>query len=168
MQKRPLAPHDVFNAVDMTERTVLASGTPFTPKLPPTLHDCLLLVVTPNVLTILSLSGVQNILSLLVTVCVSILAETPTVFNAFEMTIFTAITNGSKVETFKWMPDEWIASNETVKASHKIEHVDVANENCGFDILMRLQPFLEIANRSIEVFSVLNNVLMTLQLGWKV
>ena len=162
MNKRPLALHDVYDAVDMTERTVLASGTPFSPKIPQPLLDCLILIVTPNVLNILSLIGVQNVLSLIVTVCIAMLAEKPTVFNAFEMTIFSAITSGSKVETFKWMPEEWLASLETRQAEHEIEHIDVENENCGFDVLMRLQPFLEIAHRSIEVFSALNNTLMTL------
>ena len=91
----------MFDAVDMTERTVLAAGTPFSPKLPQALRDCLLLIVTPNVLNVLSLIGVQNILSLVVTVCISMLAERQTVFNALEMTIFSAITNGSNVEVFQ-------------------------------------------------------------------
>ena len=34
MNKRPLALHDVYDAVHMTEMTVLAAGTPFSPKLP--------------------------------------------------------------------------------------------------------------------------------------
>ena len=144
MQKRPLTLHDVFDAVDMTERTVLASGTPSTPKLPQMLHDCLLLIVTPDVLNLLSLSRVQNISSLVVTVCVSIIANAPTVFNPFEMIIFAAITSGSKVNTFRWMPEGWLASLSAQQASHEITHIDVSTENDGFDILMRLQPFLKL------------------------
>ena len=71
MQKRPLTLHDVYDAVDITERTALAAGRPFSPKLPQALRDCLLLIVTPNVLNVLSLIGVQNILSLIVTVSIA-------------------------------------------------------------------------------------------------
>ena len=45
---------------------------------------------------------------------------------------------------------------------HELKHVDVENDNCGFDILMRLEPFLGIAHRSIDVFRVLNGSMMTL------
>ena len=162
MQQSPLSLHDVFNAVDLTERTVLASGTPFTPVLPQPLYDCLLLVVAPNVLNVLSLTGVHKILWLIATVCITIIADEPRVFNEFEMTLYMAITNRSKLETFRWMPENWIASLATPQAVHEIKHVDVMNENAGFDILMRLEPFLEIAHRSIDVFKILNNSLMTL------
>ena len=55
IQKRPVTLRDIFNAVDMAERTMLASGTPFRPKLPKALRDCILLVFTPDILNVLSL-----------------------------------------------------------------------------------------------------------------
>ena len=45
---------------------------------------------------------------------------------------------------------------------NELEHVDVGNDNCGFDILTRLEPFFEIAHQSIDVFRILNNSLVTL------
>ena len=125
--------------------------------------------MTPNVLNVLTLTWVQNILSLTATVCITIIADDPRVFNEFEMTMYMAITNRSKVGTFPWMPENWIASLATQQAVHEIKHVDVDNENCGLDILMRLDPFLEMAHMSIDVFRILNNSLMTLyNLGVKV
>ena len=100
--------------------------------------------MTPNFLNMLSLTGVQNILSLIATVCITIIADKPMVFNEFEMTMYTVIETRSKLETFRWMPENWIASLATQQTVHEIKHVEVMSENGGFDILMRLEPFLEL------------------------
>ena len=146
----------------MTERTVLASGTPFITKLPQPLNDCLLLIMTPNVLNVLSMIGVENILSLIVTVCISIIEDKSRVFSEFEMMFFIAITSRSRIQTLRWMPEDWLTSLATQQAVHEIKHVTVTNDSFGVDTLMRLEPFLEIAHRSIDVFRVLNGELVTL------
>ena len=146
----------------MTEKTVLASGTPFRPKLPQTLHYCLLLVFTRDIISPPSWTGVQNVLTMMVTVCISIIRDTPRVLDQFENVVFVAITSGSRIQTFKWMPEEWTASLEVRQAVHQIKQVVVSCDCFWFDILMRLQQFLEIAHRSTDVIRVLNASLMTL------
>ena len=106
--------------------------------------------------------GVENVLSLIVTVCISIIEDKPRVFSEFEMMLFIAITSRSRIQTFRWMPEDWLTSLTTQQAVHEIKHVTVTNDSCGFDTLMRLEPFLEIAHRSVDVFRVLNNALVTL------
>ena len=78
MRHSPLTLLDVFNAVDTTEKTVLAMGTPFAPRLPGALHDSLMFVVTRDVLHVLSLIGVKQFLSVVVSSCVSILSDSQT------------------------------------------------------------------------------------------
>ena len=77
----PLTLLDVFNAVDTTEKTVLAMGTPFAPRLPGALHDSLVLVVPGDVLHVLSLIGVKRFLYVVVSSLVSILSDTQRVLN---------------------------------------------------------------------------------------
>ena len=65
------------------------------------------------------------------------------------------------------MPEEWLASLETGQAEHEIEHVDVENENCGFDVLMpsAVSRNCTQVHRSVQCFE--QRVGDSVQLGWK-
>ena len=153
MLNRPLTLLDVYNAIDITEKTALALGSPFIPKLPRQLHDGLLLVITSDVLNVLSTSGVQRLLWATVSVTVSIPTDRSCALNLFETMINAAIVNGSNVEKFHWMPDECVAPFENKEAEHEMAHIDIPKDTSDFDILMRLRPFLETAHRSVEVLT---------------
>ena len=162
MQTRPLTLLDVFKVVDTTERTVLASGSPFTPKLPSHIRECILHVISCNVFNVISSAGVQHILCAIVSLSMDIITDNAHVLSTVEAPLWTAITTGTKIETFKWMPDEWIIQREHKHPVHTTTHVDVPVNTHGFDILMRLQPFIETAHRSVSVFNTINSALMTL------
>ena len=109
MQVSPLTLLDVFRAVDTVERTVLASGSPFTPNLSNSLKDFLLNLFSPDVLNVISFVGFQRLLKIIVSLSTNILANCQIVLNDVEVPIFAAIADGVRIETFGWMPDEWIA-----------------------------------------------------------
>ena len=162
MRTSPLTLLDVFNAVDMTERTVLASGSPFATKLPSSIRECILRVISCNVLNVISSVGVQHLLRAIVSLSIDIITTNTRALSAVEAPIWTSITTGTKIETFKWMPDEWVIPREHRHPVHTIAHIDVPGVTHGFDILMKLQPFIETAHRSVSVFNTINSALMTL------
>ena len=110
----------------------------------------------------MSSAGVQLLLSAMVTLAIHAITNKPRVLCAVEVPIWSAITTGKRIETFRWMPDEWIIPHEPRHPVHAITHIDIPSDTSGFDILMRLQPFLETAHRSVTVFSTVNSALMTL------
>ena len=158
----PLTLRDVFNAVDMTERTILASGSPFAPTLPLTIKNCFLLIFSADVLNVMSLVGIQQLLDMMITLTTNILNDCALVMNRAEAFVNAAIVDGVKIQTFRWMPQEWVVPLSNDPPNHIISHISIANSSIDFDILMRLQPFFEISHRSVSVFSTLNNALMNL------
>ena len=162
MRANPLTLLDVFNAVDSTERTVLASGSPFSTKLPSRITECILHVVTHNVLNVITSIGVQRLLLVIVSLSINIITKKISGLSAFEAPILSAITTGTQIETFRWMSDECVIPLEHQPPIHATTHIDVPGDANGFDILMRLQPFIETAHRSVSVFNTINSALMTL------
>ena len=60
------------------------------------------------------------------------------------------------------MPDDWIISLERPQPSHLVVHVDTAEMRTAENFIMRLEPFLSISNRNVEVFRILAECLDTL------
>ena len=110
----------------------------------------------------LTLIGVQCVLWAVALSCTSILIDAKCVLNSFETTKHDAIVNGTKIWSFKRMPEEFVASTEAERAEHEIEHIVVSNDVSGFDMLLRLEPYFELAHRSIGVFNIINSWLLAL------
>ena len=60
------------------------------------------------------------------------------------------------------MPAEWVLSMETPQLTHDIIHLDLVEELGAVNYLMRLETFMSVANRNVDVFNTLNECLMTL------
>ena len=162
MQVSPLTLLDVFRAVDSTERTMLASRSPFTPNIPNSLKIVLLNILSHDVLNVVSSIGIQRLLQSIVSVSTTILTDSQTVLNEVDIHIFGAIVDGIRITYFRQMPYEWIEPSSFGRSQHSVSKIDIANPFSNFDILMRLQPFFEISHRSIPIFNALNNSLMNL------
>ena len=64
---------DLFEEINFTETTTLASCDTAIPSIPSTLKKCILLVLTPSVLATLSKKGVDGVLLMIIEVYVGIL-----------------------------------------------------------------------------------------------
>ena len=118
MQVSPLTLLDVFRAVDSTEPTVLASWSPFIPNLPHSLKIVMLLILSPDVLNVVSSIGIQQLLHTIISLSTAILTDCQTALNEVDLHIYAAIVDGVRNETFGWMPCEWIASSSFGRPQH--------------------------------------------------
>ena len=66
---------DVYNAVDFTEVSALARNNCFAARLHTQLHDCLAIVVSPNVHNVLAPAGVNALIGLIIHACQAILND---------------------------------------------------------------------------------------------
>ena len=73
-----------------------------------------------------------------------------------------ALQNGTRIESFRWMPHEWVLSVESPNPTHDVFVVDTAELNDETDVAMRLEPFFGVSNRSVPVFQLLSDTLLTL------
>ena len=79
-----------------------------------------------------------------------------------EKVIFDTLQNEVVIGSFGCMPDEWTLSLEDHCAVHHVTHTDSLEAQTTDNFLMRLEPFMRIANGNVEVFNVLNECLTTL------
>ena len=149
---------DVYEAVTFTERVALAANHPASPSLPPTLVDCLAVVLSREVLAMMSYRGVCNFLELVIRRCFNVISG---VEQESDMVV-EAVVEGRPIGRFKWMPPEWILTTEEQKPSFSVSVCEFDEENTPTDIMARLEPFLGSVNRRLDVFVELNNALTTL------
>ena len=152
---------DVFNAVDFTETTALARNNCFTARLHPQLRDCLAMVVSPNVLNVLAPAGVNALIGLMVRACVAILNDAVPE-DDITRTVSLSIQNGILLDRYSLVPSSWIVPKTWPVVSHEISRIDIAQANGPQDVLLRLEPFLGVAHRSLAVFREINAALTTL------
>ena len=72
------------------------------------------------------------------------------------------LERGEVITTFKWMPSEWVLSLDEPSTSHEVFVLDADEDVSPVNIMMRLEPFLGKVNRSIDLFMIINEALVTL------
>ena len=153
---------DVYKSVNFTELSVLAARNPASPTLPDTVVDVLLTVVTRDVVNVLSTDGVRGLLNVLCLVSLNALLDKQNGDDCASGVVMEALQNGTRIDTFRWMPHEWVLSVESPHPTHDVFVVDTAEGNDDTDVAMRLEPFFGISNRSLPVFQLLSDTLLTL------
>ena len=153
---------DLYNAVNYSEELALASHDPSQPVLPDKLTQGLSFVLSLEVQRVMTIDGVRHFLKALAAVCERILRGVFPPEDETEKIVYDAIVNGAVIHGFRWMPSGWVISLEEPQLSHNVLHLDTVEELCAVNFLMRLETFMSVANRNIEVFNALNECLMTL------
>ena len=153
---------DMYNAVDYSERIALASHNPSQPVLPSKLTLGLSFVLSREVQRVLTIDGVRHFLRTLASVSERIIRGVFPSEEPIEKFVYDAISSGATIEGFGWMPAGWALSMETPQLTHDIIHLDSVEELGSVNYLMRLETFMSVANRNVDVFNALNECLMTL------
>ena len=152
---------DLYNVVNFTEMAALASHHPQQPHLGKDLKACLLTVLSPGVLSIITVDGVRNVIRLIVTAADHILGGVGPL-DAHEGIVHEAIVSSAPIETFNWMPREWVLSLDEPHPTHDVIRMAVCEETHHDDFIARLEPFMSVSHRNVDVFAALNDGLMTL------
>ena len=152
---------DLFNAVDFTEASALARSDPARPRVPPDLARCILRVLSPSVFVTLSKRGVDELLSLLVRVSLGILVGLcPS--SECGLALRHSLDSGLAIDTRSWMPETWTIPTETARPVHEVKRATFSCATSDLNVMMRMDPFLSCANRSVAVYDTLNNALVSL------
>ena len=118
---------DIFAAVTFTEQAALASNHPASMKIPTSLVECLATVVSRGVIAVLSSLGVHSLLSRVVVSGLNILSDQQPSDDAQLNIIQQHLASGTIIDSFKWMPDDWLLSLVEPTTTH-----DVLNVNARF------------------------------------
>ena len=153
---------DLFEAINFTEATALASRDPAILSDPPVLEKCILHILASSVLAILSKSGVDGVLLMIIDVCFAILSGRFSFHEHGHLMVFDSIVNGTRITSSHWMPPSWIVPIETASPTHKIEQVSFESEMNSVNATMRIDPWLGIANRNVDVYDTLMGALSAL------
>ena len=152
---------DIYRAVSFTENAALTQANPMRPILPCGLLECLLCVVSQDVLNVLIKEGVESIITSLIKTSVEIVSNDSTdEFDSNESD--QAIRDGVVISTFGWMPDSWVISRQTVPPCHEVVHDEKEETIPTSDILGVLEPFIGLASRTLQVFELIDNALTNL------
>ena len=98
----------------------------------------------------------------MIEVCVGILSRQFAFNEQSRLLVFNSIVNGTKINTHNWIPSCWIVPSETTTQTHQIEQVGFASEMNSVNAPMRIDPYLGIANRSVDVYDTLIGALSSL------
>ena len=150
---------DVYNSVTFTETESLSRNNVVSPELPDTLVDCLLRFISPDVLNVMTRHGIESFLEMLIDEAIDVLTNDDVMekTNEVERLIF----DGCVVECFGWMPDGWVISEQEVPSSHAVVHSDNSNVSLH-DGVPFLEPFIDLATRSVPIFQMLQSTLTSL------
>ena len=152
---------DIYDAISFTERTFLTRHNPSSPSLPEGLVCCLLTVLCPDVLNVMSKDGVDAFIDALIRTSVGILTESTRQCVSF-LEVERAVRERKQIRHFGWMPAAWIVSQTPVYSSHEVLKAVERTETPLHDIVGILEPFLDLATRSVDVFRLVNDALMCL------
>ena len=130
--------------------------------IPLPLIDCLVSIVKQNVLIVLSSCGAHSLFHCVVVSVMNILSDVGESGDKSLDIIQRHISRGQLISTFSWMPGEWLLSSEKPSPTHKVLISQTDEEFNPANIMMRIEPLISNANRSIEVFKQLNDTLETL------
>ena len=156
---------DVYEAITFVEERALAQHNPSQPTLPERLVEGLSFILSRDVLRVLSMTGVCSFLRKLATASDMLLSSQSRPEDSCEKVIFDALENEVVVGSFGWMPDEWVLSLEDPCTVHNVTHTESPEAKTPVYFLMRLEPFMSISNRNVEVFNLLNECLTTLYIS---
>ena len=152
---------DVYRVVDFTELAALSRHNPCAQPLPFQLRECLETVVLSDIINVLSTTGVDSLIDTTISSCLMVI-EDRVCQDEITRTVTTMIENGSAITNFSWMPQAWLIPTRTPTTTHTVSVVHVADESDGETILARLEQFLGIAHRSMDVFDEISNTLAAL------
>ena len=152
----------IFKAITFTEQSALSVNHPSSPRVPKPLVDCLLSVISQEVLCLMSSKGVHSFLNCLACSIKAILFDIPTIEDGPLSFVHKHLERGEVIDAFKWMPSEWVLSLDQPVTSHYVFVLDVDESVSPVNIMMRLESFLGNVNRSIDLFKSLNDALVTL------
>ena len=110
----------------------------------------------------MSTTGVHAFLNCLVSSINAILYDVPLSGEGPIDFVREHIKQGSVINTFKWMPKEWVLSLDEAETTHDVFVLTVDDSPSPINVMMRLEPFLGMANRSVDLFKSLNDALVTL------
>ena len=130
--------------------------------IPLPLIDCLVSVVKQNVFNVLSSYGVHCLLNCVVVAVMNILSDVGESGDECINLVQRNISVGQLIDTFSWMPGEWLLSSAKPSLTHNVLISQTDEEFNPANIMMRIEPLISNANRSIEVFKQLNDTLETL------
>ena len=154
---------DVYKAVTFTEEWALSSNHPNSHLLPATLVECLTSVVSTEVLSVMSATGVRSFLNCFVECIMTVMFNKPQTEDRILGFVFQHLITGEMIDRFRWMPDSWLLSVEEAFPSHEVLKMKIDEVFCPINVVMHLEPYIAIANRSLEVFQMLNDTLSTLK-----
>ena len=153
---------DIFAAINFTESATLAHKNPASPCIPELIVACLSNIVAPNILGVMTKKGVQMFLDEAIHASLSILSDGDVSDDNTTRMIQSCIGDGTVIETFGWMPPDWVIPRAEPRTEHNVLCVDEEQPLVVDDFIECLEPFISNANRSIPVFCALNNTLVTL------
>ena len=151
---------DVFNAVTFTESAVLSQHNIMSPVLPDPLIDCLLCVVSPDVLNVMTRRGVESFLGLVVDTLVDVVFDGDVDCGGTE--VERLIRDGGVFERFGWMPDGWVISEHDVPTVHDMVRVEDDSNVPLHDVVPFLEPFIDLATRSVPIFQLIQTTFASL------
>ena len=153
---------DIFNAVTFTEESALSVNHPSSPRLPNQLVDRLSSVISREVFWMMSTTGVHAFLNCLVGSIDAILCDVSPSGEGLLDVVQEHIAQGRVINTFKWMPHEWVLSLDVLETTHDVFVLNDDDSPSPINVMMRLEPFIGMVNRSVDLFKSFNNALVTL------
>ena len=110
----------------------------------------------------MSTTGVHAFLNCLVSSINAILSDTAQTDKVPKVVVQTHLRQGCVINTFTWMSHEWLLSLDEPETTHDVFVLNVDDSPSPINVMMRLEPFIGMANRSVDLFKSLNNALVTL------
>ena len=128
--------------------------------IPDPLVDCLLWVFSPDVLNVMTRGGVELFLGLVVDTLVDVVLDGDVVGGRSE--VERLIRDGGVLERFGWMPDGWVISEHHVPSVHETVHVEDDSNVPLHDVVPFLEPFIDLATRSVPIFQLVQTTFASL------
>ena len=110
----------------------------------------------------MSSCGVHSVLNCIVCSVMNILSDVGKGDDDVMNYIRHHVEHGKVIDTFTWMPGEWLLPLGKPSTTHSVLISKADEEFDPTNIMMRIEPLIGNANRSNEVFKILNDTLATL------
>ena len=158
--KKNVTPPVGYITLSVFRKASLTQQHPMRPVLPQGLRECLLCVISPNVLNVMTKEGVESILTSLFQVSVAVL-KSGIADEIGSNEIGRVIRDGVFISSFGWIPESWVISQRVAPPCH--ENVQEINDTVQLpDVIGVLVSFIGLASRSRVVFEQIHNTLSNL------